>query len=176
EARVLDGRLARREVGSSAVTKWLFFAAIGAIAASGCGTPADAGVAVTAQNLTLTKSATPFGAGLTGGVDVVFQVGYYTGTALTIDAISLQLFSGTSTTQVLSRAAFTVASGAPTLPATLAAGASTTIHYWIAIDQLTPAETTTLCAGPISAGGAATVSGRAPSTISAQPVNATGCP
>lgn len=150
--------------------------AVCAIAASGCGTPADAGLGVLAQNLTLAKTSGSFGPALSGGVDVAFQVGNYSGSALTVESVALGLFAGSSNSPVLTRASFTVAAGQPTLPATLAAGATTTIHYAIAIDQLTTDEVATLCAGPISASGAATVSGRAPSTIAAAPVNATGCP
>jgi hypothetical protein len=156
--------------------KTLVFVAICAIAASACGTPADAGLGVVAQNLTLAKTTGSFGAALSGGVDVVFTVGNYSGAALTVQSVSLGLFSGSTTMQVLSRASFTVAAGQPTLPATLAPGATTTIHYAIAIDELQTDEVAALCGGLISASGAATVSGRAPSTIAAAPVNATGCP
>ena len=147
--------------------------AVGLTAA--CGTKDDATLAVYAQNPKLAKDETGAFPKLVGSVDVVFDMGAYSSGSVRIETVSLRLFRGENL-NILPRAKFDLTGGA-TFPIDLSAGSKQTTTFSIGIDQLTDAEKTELCAGPVSISG--TVDRQdspTPVRIGTTPITPQGCP
>lgn len=145
------------------------FAAL-AFAATSCGTKTDATLAVYAQNLTLTKVGGTFGAKLQGSVDIVCDLGHWATGPVDVQTIGLRLVRDGQPVLVDAKLVPGTA-----LPVTVQPSSKATITYSIS-QQLTPADETTLCAGPLGVSGSVTTSAEAAVAVGTIAVAVTGCP
>ncbi|GAC1545603.1 MAG: hypothetical protein NVS3B10_09660 [Polyangiales bacterium] len=153
----------------------LLCAVIAGPAVAGCGSKEDVALSAYTQNPRLAKAANPFGFKLDGGVEVVLDLGAYSKGSVQVDGVTIRLCRGDAC-GVLPRAKISTTDGT-SFPVTVDAGAKKTVHYAIAIDQLTPDEVTELCAAPISISGTVEQHGsNTPMRLGATPIAASGCP
>ncbi len=148
----------------------LVSAAIGG--ALGCGVKEDVSLFVYARGASLTKGENPFGATLDGAVDVVFDLGAYSGQPVTVEAIQLGLYRGGA--QILPAARFEPPPGTR-FPFDLAPGQKTTIRYTIRRDQLVDDEPATLCAGPVTVNGSVKQAGKSAFGLASEETTVAGC-
>jgi lipid-binding SYLF domain-containing protein len=148
----------------------LSLAAAFGLAGSACGTKTDASLAVYAQNLTLAKVSGPFGAKLQGSVDIVLDLGHWATGPVDVQTVGLRLVRGGQPVLVDA----TLVPGTA-LPVTVQPSSKATISYTIT-QQLTAADETTLCAGPLGVSGSVTTSAEAAVTVGTNAVAVTGCP
>lgn len=140
---------------------------------SGCGVKEDVSLFVYARGATLTKGANAFGAKLDGVVDVVFDLGAYSGEPVTVEAIQLGLYRDGA--QILPAARFEPPAGTR-FPFDLAPGQKTAIRYTIRRDQLVDGEPAALCAGPVTVNGSVKQTGKPAFGLASEQVNVAGCP
>jgi hypothetical protein len=143
------------------------------LACAGCSAKEDVSLVVSADGASLAKVPGPFDAKLTGGVDVSFDLGHYSGSDVTVESIQIGLYRGGA--QIIPGAKIEPPAGT-TFPLQLSPGATQKIHYTISKDQLLKDEATALCAGPVTVTGIVKQSGKPDLTINADPISATGCP
>lgn len=138
----------------------------------GCGVKEDVSLFVYARGTTLTKGENAFGATLDGSVDVVFDLGAYSGAPVTVEAIQLGLYR--SGAQILPAARFEPAAGTR-FPFDLAPGQKTTVRYTIHRDQLVDDEPAILCAGPVAVNGSVKQAGRPAFALASEETPVAGC-
>jgi len=149
--------------------------AVTIVATIGCGSKEDATLSVYTQNPSVTASDSAFGPKtvLSGSVDVVLDLGSFSSGSATVDGVVLRLFRGT--TNVVARAKIQPADGT-SYPVTVSAGQKKSVHYSIALDQMSATEIADLCAGPITIGGTVQEEGTsAPLSIRSDPITPSGC-
>jgi hypothetical protein len=140
-----------------------------ALAATSCGTKTDASLSVYAQNLSLTKTSNPFGAKLTGSVEVVLDLGHWAQKPVAVQTVSLRLVRNDA--PILADATFTPQE---TLPVTVQPSSKHAITYLIELQNV---DATVLCAGPVGVSGAVTNDAEAGQvSIGTTPIVPAGCP
>lgn len=159
---------ARRRV--LAVSLAVSLAAALGLVASSCGTKTDATLAVYAQNLALAKVSGPFGAKLEGSVDVVLDLGHWATGPVDVQTVGLRLVRDGVPVLVEAKLVPTTP-----LPVTVQPSSKATIRYTIT-QQLTAADETTLCVGPLGISGSVTTSAEPGVAVGTTPVAVTGCP
>ena len=139
----------------------------------GCAAKEDATLVVTARSPALAKKPGPFDAKLEGSVDVSFDLGHWSGSNVTVEAIQIGLYRGN--VQIIPGAKIEPDAGT-TFPLVMAPSETRVVHYTIVKEQLLADESAALCAGTVTITGVVKQSGKPDLTIVADPISASGCP
>jgi hypothetical protein len=146
---------------------------LAAFVCTGCAAKDDATLVVSAKAPALAKVPGPFDAKLQGSVDVSFDLGHWSGSNVTVEAIQIGLYRGNA--QIVPGAKIEPQAGT-VFPLVMAPSETRVVHYTIVKEQLLPDESTALCAGPVTITGVVKQSGKPDLTIIADPISASGCP